>query len=55
MKKLNILERFIRFLLNKLNIIGSKEISKENMCRNAQSVCDKNCDCCAWNTHMKGE
>lgn len=38
---------FIR-LLKKIGLIKEVEINKNVMCKNAQSVCDHNCDCCAW-------
>lgn len=41
---------FLEWLLEKLGIIETYEISKEEMCKNARNTCDKNCDMCAWNT-----
>lgn len=38
---------FIR-LLKEIGLIEEKEISKKQMCKNAQSVCSHNCECCAW-------
>ena len=38
---------FIR-LLKKIGLIKEVEISKNVMCKNAQSICNHNCDCCAW-------
>ena len=38
---------FIR-LLKKIGLIKEVEISKKQMCKNAQSICNHNCECCAW-------
>ena len=47
---------FLEWLLEKLGIIETYEISKEEMCKNAGDICDKNCEMCAWNTdELKGE
>ena len=47
---------FLEWLLKKLGIIETYEISKEEMCKNARDICDKNCKMCAWNTEdLKGE
>lgn len=37
---------FIR-LLKKIGLIEEKEIKKQ-MCKNAQSICNHNCECCSW-------
>lgn len=47
---------FLNWLLEKLGIIETYEISKEEMCKNARNMCDNNCEMCAWNTDkLKGE
>lgn len=38
---------FIR-LLKKIGLIKEVEIDKNAMCKNAQSVCNHNCECCIW-------
>ena len=48
MKQKNIFVRFFEWLLEKLGIIETYEISKEEMCKNARDICDKNCEMCAW-------
>ena len=48
MKQKNIFIRFLEWLLEKLGIIETYEISKEEMCKNARNICDKNCEMCAW-------
>lgn len=40
-------------ILKRLGIITEIEVSKEDMCRQAQNVCNHNCEDCAWST--KGE
>jgi hypothetical protein len=36
-------------ILIKLRIIETREVSKYEMCKRAQSVCNHNCNSCAWN------
>lgn len=50
MIKKNIFVRFLEWFLEKIGIIKTYEISKEEMCKNARDICDKNCKMCAWNT-----
>ena len=38
---------FIR-LLKKIGLIKSYEVSKKEMCKQAESICDRNCYKCAW-------
>ena len=38
---------FIR-LLKQIGLIKTYEISKKEMCENAKSVCNRNCESCAW-------
>lgn len=38
---------FIR-LLKRIGLIKTYEISKKSMCESAKSVCNKNCESCAW-------
>lgn len=51
MKKPNLFDRFIYWLFKK--IFGTREISKQEMCKNAQDVCGCKCATCAW--HIKEE
>jgi hypothetical protein len=46
-------ESLIIRILKRLGIITRIEISKEDMCKQAQDVCNYNCEDCAWS--MKGE
>ena len=56
MKQKNIFVRFLEWLLEKLGIIETYEISKEEMCKSVRDMCDKNCEMCAWNTdELKGD
>lgn len=41
-------DNFIIRFLKKIGLIKEYEISKSEMCKNAQSVCNHNCDTCAW-------
>jgi hypothetical protein len=50
MKPKNKFSIFFEWLLEKLGIIKTYEISKEEMCKNARDICNKNCKMCAWNT-----
>ena len=45
-------ESWWRRLLKLIGIIKSYEVSKSEMCKRAQSVCNKHCDSCAWNEQM---
>ena len=38
----------IKFLKH-IGIIRTYEVSKSEMCKNAQSICSHDCDNCAWN------
>ena len=40
---------FIR-ILKRLGILIEFEVDKENMCKQAQSVCNHDCEHCAWQT-----
>ena len=40
---------FIR-ILKRLGIITEFEVSKEDMCKQAQSICNHDCEHCAWQT-----
>lgn len=35
-------------LLKRIGLIKTYEISKKEMCERAQSICNKNCESCAW-------
>ena len=43
-------EKLLIRILKKLHIIKEYEISKKEMCKRAQSICNNNCESCAWNT-----
>lgn len=45
-KRENILIR----ILKRLGIIVEVEVSKEDMCKQAQSICNYDCEHCAWQT-----
>ena len=38
---------FIR-LLKRIGLIKTYEVSKKEMCKNAQSICNRDCEDCAW-------
>ena len=40
---------FIR-VLKRLGIITEFEVSKEDMCKQARSICNHDCEHCAWHT-----
>ena len=44
MKKESWFYRLLKFL----GVIKSQEVSKKEMCENAKSVCNKDCESCAW-------
>ena len=44
MKKESIFIRFLKWI----GIIKEYEISKSEMCKNAQNICSHNCSICAW-------
>ena len=37
-------------ILKRLGIITEFEVSKEDMCKQAQSICNHECEHCAWQT-----
>lgn len=39
---------FYRFL-KRIGLIKTHEISKKEMCEQAKSICNRNCEQCAWN------
>ena len=41
----------IRFL-KKIGLIKTYEINKNEMCKSARSVCNMDCESCAWNTRV---
>ena len=43
-------ESWLYRLLRWLGLIQSSEVSKQEMCKQAQSVCNRNCNSCAWNS-----
>jgi len=46
-------ESLIVCILKRFGFITRIEISKEDMCKQAQDVCSHNCEDCAWNTKGK--
>ena len=42
------------WILERLGIITRIDVSKEDMCRQAQNVCNHNCEGCAWHTNGTG-
>lgn len=40
-------------LLKRIGIIKTHEVSKKEMCESAKSVCNKNCENCAWQESEK--
>ena len=45
MKNRSILYRFLKWI----GLIKSYEVSKKEMCEKAKSICNGNCETCAWN------
>lgn len=41
-------ESFIILFLKKIGLIKEYEIPKSEMCKNAQSICNHDCNACAW-------
>lgn len=41
-------ENIIIRILKRLGIIKEHEVSKAEMCKQAQNVCDRNCEQCVW-------
>lgn len=41
-------ELWIYKLLKWLGLIKTHEVSKKEMCESAKSVCNRNCESCAW-------
>ena len=37
-------------ILKRLGIIVDVEVSKEDMCKQAQSICNHDCEHCVWQT-----
>lgn len=44
MKKESLFHRFLKWI----GLIKTYEVSKKEMCENAKSVCNGNCESCAW-------
>lgn len=42
-------ENLIIRILKALHIIKTYEVNKLDMCKQAQNICNHNCDSCAWN------
>ena len=49
MRKESLFYRLFYRLLKWIGMIKTYEVSKKEMCKNAKSVCNKNCESCAWN------
>lgn len=43
-------ENILMRILKRLGIITEIEISKEDMCKQAQNICSHDCGHCAWQT-----
>lgn len=46
-------DNFIIRFLKRFGLIKEYEISKSDMCKNAQSICKHNCDNCAWKENVE--
>ena len=44
MKKESLLYRFLKWI----GLVKAYEVNKKTMCENAKSVCNGNCESCAW-------
>ena len=43
-------ENLLIRILKRLGIITEYEVGKEDMCKQAQSICNHDCEHCAWQT-----
>lgn len=43
-------ENLLTRILKRLGLIVEFEVSKEDMCKQAQSICNHDCEHCAWQT-----
>ena len=43
-------ENLLTRILKRLGLIVEYEVSKEDMCKQAQSICNHDCEHCAWQT-----
>ena len=43
-------ENLLTRILKRLGLIVEHEVSKEDMCKQAQSICNHDCGHCAWQT-----
>lgn len=41
-------ESWLIRLLKRIGLIKTYEVSKKEMCKQAQSICSKDCESCAW-------
>lgn len=48
-------ENLVMRILKRLGLIVEYEVSKEDVCKQAQSICNHDCDHCAWQTKREGE
>lgn len=48
-------ENLLIRILKRLGIIVEVEVSKEDMCKQAQSICRHECEHCAWKTERSSE
>ena len=46
----NWFEKVLRYAFMWMGLIEEYEVSKKEMCENAKSTCNKDCEHCAWNT-----
>lgn len=50
-EKKNIFIRFLKWI----GVIKEYEVTKSEMCKNAQSICNRDCEDCAWNAERNIE
>lgn len=48
-------ENLLIRILKRLGLIVEYEVSKENMCKQAQSICNHDCVNCAWQIEREDE
>ena len=48
-------ENLLIRILKSLGLIVEYEVSKKDMCKQAQSICKHDCEHCAWQTEREGE
>ena len=48
-------ENILIRILKRLGIVTEVEVSKEDMCKQAQSICNHDCEWCIWQMERESE